>query len=173
MSRLSTLTISTSFVYLDLVKRRLMCIVLCTETVHCIVCRFTCPLLYPVYFAPQNAWSYFEKKTWYRFCRSFHISCTFIFRTALGNRRTWAFAFVQCLFCENSSALRADFFLHQCNKICRLTSKRLCYSPCSEDSEKDSCSNKIKTTCRHWKRHSRLMKQIISSLQFFSMFSHL
>ena len=67
-------------------------------------------------------------------------------------------------------------------------SKRLlfwCYSPCSEDSEKDSCSNKIKTTCynwsllfaahqcRHWKRHSRLMKQIISSLQFFAMFSHL
>ena len=35
----------------------------------------------------------------------------------------------------------------------RLTSKRLlfwCYSPCSEDSEKDSCSNKIKTTCCNW-----------------------
>ena len=25
-----------------------------------------------------------------------------------------------------------------------------CYSPCSEDSEKDSCSNKIKTTCYNW-----------------------
>ena len=77
--------------------------------------------------------------------------------------------------------------LQQCNKIYRLSSKRLlfwCYSPCSEDSEKDSCWNKIKTacynclsiiccTCRHWKRHNRLMKRIISSLQFFSMFSDL
>ena len=57
------------------------------------------------------------------------------------------------------------FFLQQYNKIYRLTSKRLlfwCYSPCSEDSENGSCSNKIKTTCynclsiicctcRHWK----------------------
>ena len=137
---------------------------------------------YPVYFSPKNAWSYFEKKNWYRFCQSFHISCTFSFRTAHGNRRTWDFTFVQCLFCKNSPALRADFFLHQCPKDRLLF---WCYSPCSEDSEKDSCSNKIKTTCynwsllfaahqcRHWKRHSRLMKQIISSLQFFSMFSHL
>ena len=114
------------------------------------------------------------------FRQSFHITCTFSFRTAHGNRRTWAFTFVQCLFCKNSPALRADFFASM--------SKRLlfwCYSPCSEDSEQDSCSNKIKTTSynwsllfaahqwRHWKRHSRLMKQIISSLQFFSMFSHL
>ena len=80
-------------------------------------------------------------------------------------------------------------FLQQCNKIYRLTSKRLlflCYSPCSEDSEKDSRSNKIKSTCyncpsiificctcRHWKRHNRLMKRIISSLQFFAMFGDL
>ena len=49
-------------------------------------------------------------------CQSFHISCTFSFRTAHGNGRTWAFTFVQCLFCKNSPALRADFFLHQCPK---------------------------------------------------------
>ena len=35
-----------------------------------------------------------------------------------------SFTFVQCLFCKNSSAFRADF-LHQCDKIYRLTSKRL------------------------------------------------
>ena len=71
--------ISTSFVYLDLVKRRLMCIVLCpNSSLHCL---FTCPLLYPVYFSPQNAWCYFEKKNWYRSCRSFHISCILSFRT--------------------------------------------------------------------------------------------
>ena len=57
------------------------------------------------------------------------------------------------------------FFLQPCNKLHRLTSKRLlfwCYSPCSEDSETDSCPNKIETicynclsiiccTCKHWK----------------------
>ena len=45
----------------------------------------------PSLFLPKkNAWFYFKKKNWYRFCRSFHISCTFNFRTAHGNRRTWA-----------------------------------------------------------------------------------
>ena len=41
------------------------------------------------------------------------------------------------------------FFLQQCNKMYKIASKRLlfcCYLPCSEDSEKDSCSNKIRTT---------------------------
>ena len=53
ISRVSTLTISTSFVYLDLVhvKRRLMGIVLCpNSSLHYL---FTCPLLYPVYFSPN------------------------------------------------------------------------------------------------------------------------
>ena len=103
---------------------------------------------------PKNTWSYFEKKkTGTIFCRSFHISCTFSFRMAHGNRRKWALLSCSVYFVRNSSAFRANFFLHQCNKIYRLTSKRLlfwCYSPCSEDSEKDSCSNKIKTTCYNW-----------------------
>ena len=87
-------------------------------------------------------------------------------------------------------------FLQQCNKIYRLTSKRLlfwCYLPCSEDSEKNSCSDKIKTTfffcfvlffsicctCKHWKnlefhhKHNTLMKRNMSSLQFFSMYGDL
>ena len=131
------------------------CVWFYVQTVHCIVCRFTCPLFYPVYFSPKNAWSYFEKKNWYRFCRSFHISCTFSFRTAHGNRRTWALLSCSVYIVRIPLPFELFFFLHQCNKIYRLTSKRLlfwCYSPCSEDSEKDSCSNKIKTTCyNEWK----------------------
>ena len=105
-----------------------------------------------VYFSPKNAWSYFEKKNWYRFCRSFHISCTLSFRTAHGNRWTWTLLSCSVYFVRVPLPFEL-IFLHQCNKIYRLTYKRLllwCYSPCSEDSEKDSCSNKIKTTCYNW-----------------------
>ena len=139
-----------------------------------------------LFLSKKNAWSYFlilRRKT-SRFCRSFHISCTFSFRTAHGNRRRWALLSCSLYFVRIPLPFKLS---QQCNKIYRLTSKRLlfwCYSPCSEDSEKDSCSNKIKTTCyntlsiicctcRHWKRHNRLMKRIISYLQFFSMLSDL
>ena len=120
-----------------------MCIVLCPNSSF--YCLFTCPLLLdPVYFSPKNAWSYFEKKNWYHFCR---------FRTAHGNQRTWPLLSCSVYFVRIPLPFELIFFLHQCNKIYRLTSKRLlfwCYSPCSEDSEKDSCSNKIKTTCYNW-----------------------
>ena len=72
-----------------------------------------------------------------------------------------SFTFVQCLFCKNSFAFRADF-LQQCNKIYRLTSKRLlfwCYSPCPEDSEKDCCSNKIKTC--YYLLHMQALKKAL------------
>ena len=144
-------------------------------------CLFTCPLLYPVYFSPQNAWSYFKKKNWYRFCWSFHVSCTFRFRMAHGNRRTWALLSCSVYFVRIPLPFEL-IFLQQCNKIYRLTSKRLlfwCYSPRPEDSEKDCCSNKIKT-CYYLlhinagiEKGTRLMKRIVSALQFFSMFSDL
>ena len=144
-------------------------------------CLFTCPLLYPVYFSPKNAWSYFKKKNWYRFCWSFHVSCTFRFRMAHGNRRTWALLSCSVYFVRIPLPFEL-IFLQQCNKIYRLISKRLlfwCYSPCPEDSEKDCCSNKIKT-CYYLlhinagiEKGTRLMKRIVSALQFFSMFSDL
>ena len=107
--------------------------------------------------------------------------------TAPGNRMTWALLSCSTYFVRIPLPFEPIFFLlQQRNKIYRLTSKRLlfwCYSPCSEDSEQDSCSNKIKT-CHNClllfaahagikKRQKRLMKRIISSLQLFSMFSDL
>ena len=128
-----------------------MCIVLGpNSSLHCL----------PVYlsfalsslFLPPKCVVLFEKKNRYRFCRSFHISCTFSFRTSHVNRRTWALLSCSVYFVRIPQPF-VLIFLHQCNKIYRLTYKRLllwCYSPCSEDSEKDSCSNKIKTTCYNW-----------------------
>ena len=68
-------------------------------------------------------------------------------------------------------------FLQQCNKIYRLTSKNYCFDVIHH-ALKTVVQTKLKhvvicCTCRHWKRHNRLMKWIISSLQFFSMFSDL
>ena len=124
-------------------------------------CLFTCPLLYPVYFSPKNAWSYFKKKNWYRFFWSFHVSCTFRFRMAHGNRRTWALLSCSVYFVRIPLPFEL-IFLQQCNKIYRLTSKRLlfwCYSPCPEDSEKDCCSNKIKTC--YYLLHMQALKKAL------------
>ena len=56
---------------------------------------------------------------------TFHVHLAFERHTGTEGREP--LLLVQCLFCKNSSALRADFFLHQFNKIYRLTSKRLLF----------------------------------------------
>ena len=68
-----------------------MCIFLCpNSSLHCL---FTCPLLYPVYFSPQNAWSYFEKKNWYRFNSvevfTFHVHLAFERHTGTEGRELY------------------------------------------------------------------------------------
>ena len=130
-----------------------MCIVLCpNSSLHCL----------PVYlsfalsslFLPQKYVVLFWEEKLVPFLSKFSHFMYIKLSNGTREPKDVSFTFVQCLFCNISSAFRADFFfLHQCNKIYRLTSKRLlfwCYSPCSEDSEKDSCSNKIKTTCYNW-----------------------
>ena len=142
-----------------------------------------------MYFSPKNAWSYFEKKNWYRF----HISCKFIFRFFFVFTFHVHLAFERHMGTEGSEPLLSCsvyfvriplpfelIFVHQCPKD-------YCFDVIHHAlkiQRKTVVQTKLKQHVitglyylRHIsagiEKHSRLMKQIISSLQFFSMFSHL
>ena len=103
-----------------------MCIVLCpNSSLHCL---FTCPLLNPVYFSSQNAWSYFEKKiqtgTVSVEVFTFHVHLAFERHTGTEGRELY----FRAVFYFVRIPLPFELiFLHRCNKIHRLTSKRLLF----------------------------------------------
>ena len=81
------------------------------QTVHCIVCRFTCPLLYPVYFPPKNAWSYFGTVSVKGF--TFHVQLAFERHTGTEGREPLLSCSVYFVRIPLPFKL---IFLHQCPK---------------------------------------------------------